>query len=85
MAEFVWIRTNIEGVRAVLKSGGVQAQLASITMPIAEAATANAQEPEAVYKSYVDVGEYTALGKVVCGNQAARRDNAHHNTILKSR
>lgn len=76
---------NIAGIRAALKSDGVQAALASITEPIAMAATANAMDDQAVYKSYVDVGAYTAIGKVVCGNIAARRDNARNNTILKSR
>lgn len=78
-------KPNIAGIRAVLKSGGAQDALRRVAEPIAAAANAAAQEPEAVYKVYVDLGAYTAIGKVVCGNQAARRDNARHNTILKSR
>ena len=27
----------------------------------------------------------TAIGKVVCGNAAARHDNSHNNTLLKAR
>ena len=78
-------KPNISGIRAALKSEGAQASLRRVAEPIAAAANAAAQEPEAVYKVYVDLGAYTAIGKVVCGNQAARRDNARHNTILKSR
>jgi len=76
---------NIGGIRAALKSEGVQAQLQEACDAIAERANANKQSKRAEYKVYVDVGRYTAIGKVVCGNLAARFDNAHHNTILKSR
>lgn len=76
---------NIDGIRAVLKSEGVQSALHGIVDPIAVTATSLAVERDAEYKAYVDLGKYAALGKVVCGNQAARRDNAHHNTILKAR
>lgn len=82
---------NIGGIRAVLKSGPIQAALASVCEPIADAATANAaananlHTEGAVYKAYVDVAQFTAIGKVVCGNAAARHDNAHNNTLLKSR
>lgn len=84
-------KTNIGGVRTVLKSAGVKAVLASVCERMASTATANAAANEnshtrgAVYKPYVDVGEYTAIGKVVCGNAAARHDNSHNNTLLKSR
>lgn len=76
---------NIRGIRAALKSEGVRAQLREACDAIAERANANKQSKRAEYKVYVDAGRYTAIGKVVCGNLAARFDNAHHNTILKSR
>lgn len=82
---------DIGGIRAALKSEGVQAALRAIVEPIAASATgiaaanANSHTRGAVYKAYVDVGNYTAIGKVVCGNAAARHDNAHNNTILKAR
>jgi hypothetical protein len=88
MADFV---PNIDGIRAVLKSAGVQAELRSLVEPMAAAATdmaaanADSHTRGAVYKAYVDVGNFTAIGKVVCGNMAARRDNALNNTILKAR
>lgn len=82
---------NIGGIRAVLRSEGVQAALREIVEPIASnatgmaAANANSHTRGAEYKAYVDVGNYTAIGKVVCGNAAARHDNSHNNTILKAR
>lgn len=82
---------NIGGIRAVLRSEGVQAALRAIVEPIASnatgmaAANANSHTRGAEYKAYVDVGKYTAIGKVVCGNAAARHDNSHNNTILKAR
>ncbi len=84
MAELYGFTPNIGGIRAVLRSTEVQSELAQLIAPITDAANGNAQERDAEYKAYVDVGNYTALGKVVCGNIAARRDNAHHNTLLKS-
>ena len=82
---FYGFKPNVSGIRAVLKSEGVQSELRAACDPIAERANANKQSKRAEYKVYVDVGRYTAIGKVVCGNLAARFDNAHHNTILKSR
>lgn len=88
MASF---KLNITGVRAILKGAEVQAALRSIVEPIAANATDMAAANDdshtrgAEYKAYVDVGNYTAIGKVVCGNAAARHDNAHNNTILKAR
>lgn len=37
------------------------------------------------YGSFVDVGTYTAIGKVVCLTALGRADNARNNTILKAR
>ena len=37
------------------------------------------------YGSYVDVADYTAIGKVVCMTELGRYDNSINNTILKSR
>ena len=37
------------------------------------------------YGSYVDLGSYTAIGKVVCMTEMGRYDNSINNTILKSR
>ena len=37
------------------------------------------------YGSYVDLGDYTAIGKVVCMTELGRYDNSINNTILKSR
>lgn len=82
---------NIGGIRAVLKSGGVQMALGAIVERQAATATniasanANSHTRGAEYKAYVDVGQYTAIGKVVCGNAAARHDNSHNNTLLKAR
>lgn len=85
MASIIWKCHYIDGIRDVLRSGVVQSELHSLVDPIAARATELAQEPDAEYKSYVDVGSYTALGKVVCGNAAARHDNSHNNTMLKAR
>jgi hypothetical protein len=91
MAEFYGFRPDIGGIRAALKSDGVQSALRAIVEPIASSATgiaaanADSHTRGAEYKAYVDVGNYTAIGKVVCGNAAARHDNAHNNTILKAR
>jgi len=84
-------KLNINGVRAILKGAEVQAALSSIVEPIAASATgmaatnANNHTQGAEYKAYVDVGKFTAIGKVVCGNAAARHDNSHNNTLLKAR
>lgn len=78
------ITPNIKGIDAVLSSAAVEAQLMALCEPVASAATANAVERDAEYKAYVDQAGYVKVGKVVCGNQAARRDNARHNTLLKS-
>ena len=84
-------KLNIAGVRAILKGAEVQAALRSVVEPIAASATgmaaanANSHTKGAEYKAYVDIGNYTAIGKVVCGNAAARHDNAHNNTLLKAR
>lgn len=85
MARLIWHEHYIGGIRFVLRSAEVQSELQSLVDPIAARATELAQEPDAEYKSYVDVGSYTALGKVVCGNAAARHDNSHNNTMLKAR
>lgn len=37
------------------------------------------------YGSFVDLGSYTAIGKVVCMSELGRYDNSINNTILKSR
>ena len=37
------------------------------------------------YGSFVDIGNYTAIGKVVCMTEIGRYDNSINNTILKSR
>lgn len=37
------------------------------------------------YGSFVDLGAYAAIGKVVCMTALGRADNAHNNTILKAR
>jgi len=84
-------KLNINGVRAILKGAEVQAALRSVVEPIAASATAmaaanaNNHTQGAEYKAYVDVGKFTAIGKVVCGNAAARHDNSHNNTMLKAR
>ena len=84
-------KLNITGVRAILKGTEVQAALRSVVEPIAAnatgmaAANANSHTKGAEYKAYVDIGNYTAIGKVVCGNAAARHDNAQNNTLLKAR
>ena len=79
------ITPNLAGIDAVLSSGAIESELHATCEPIAQAATANAQVRGAEYRAYVDQAGYVLIGKVVCGNQAARRDNARHNTILKSR
>lgn len=82
---------NIGGIRAVLKSGEVQTALRLIVERTAANATsiaaarADSHTRGAKYKAYVDVGNFTAIGKVVCGNAAARHDNSHNNTLLKAR
>lgn len=82
---------DIEGIRAMLRSSGVQAGLRGTIEPCAQransmaASNADSHTRGAEYKAYVDVGRFTAIGKVVCGNAAARHDNAHNNTLLKAR
>jgi len=84
-------KLNIGSVRSVLKSEGVRSALHGVVDPMAAtangiaAANANSHTRGARYVGYVDVGAYTAIGKVVCGNAAARHDNAHNNTLLKAR
>ena len=39
----------------------------------------------APYGSFVDVADYTAIGKVVCMTELGAYDNSIHNTIAKSR
>lgn len=91
MASLSGFQPNISGIRFVLRSEEVQAEIRSLVEPIAQRATASAaagadsHTAGAVYRAYVDLGSYTAIGKVVCGNAAARHDNAHNNTLLKSR
>lgn len=76
---------NVPGIDAVLSSGAVRGMLASIAAGIAGTANAIAQEDGAEYQSHVDMATYVPLGKVTCGNHAARKDNALHNTLLKAR
>lgn len=76
---------NVGGIDAALSSEGVNAKLASICEPIAARANANAVYKKALYVTFVDQASYVALGKVVAANNAARADNAHYNTLLKSR
>jgi len=84
-------RPNIHGIRAALKSAATQQALRALVEPVAQRANAIAAANEdshtrgAEYRAYVDVGKFTAIGKVVCGNAAARHDNAHNNTLLKAR
>ena len=86
MAEGLYgFRHDIGGIREVLRGDGVQSALRAAASPIAARANGNARERGAEYEAYVDVGRFSALGKVVCGNAAARRDNLRNNTILKSR
>lgn len=79
------ITPNLAGIDAVLSSASVKALLLGHAESIASSANANAVERGASYRALVDQASYVALGKVVCGNAAARRDNARHNTLLKSR
>jgi len=76
---------NLAGIRTVWKSSGMQEALRDVVEPIAANANALKMDEKAEYITYVDLAPNSAIGKVVCGNQAARRDNAHHNTILKAR
>lgn len=76
---------NVEGIDAALSSEGVKAKLMHLCFPIASRANALAVYDYAFYDVYVDQGTYVALGKVVAANNAARLDNAHYNTLLKSR
>lgn len=85
MANLVWNRHYIDGIRAVLRSGGVQSAIKGLIDPIAARATSAAGEKDAEYKAYADIGQYSVIGKVVCGNAAARHDNSHNNTLLKAR
>lgn len=44
------------------------------------------QEPRIPpYGCHVDLGTYSAIGKVVCKTALGRADNARNNTILKAR
>lgn len=79
------ITPDLGGIDAVLCSDPVQALLSQAVETVAATANANAQVAGAEYHAYVDMASYVPLGKVVCGNHKARIDNAHHNTILKSR
>lgn len=85
MAKLVWQRHYIDGIRAVLRSGGVQSAIKGLIDPVAARATELSQEKGAEYKAYADIGQYSVIGKVVCGNAAARHDNSHNNTLLKAR
>lgn len=85
MARLVWQRHYIDGIRTVLRGGGTQSAIKELIEPVAARANELAQEKDAEYKAYADIGQYTAIGKVVCGNAAARHDNSHNNTLLKAR
>ena len=82
---------NKAGIRTILKSGEIRAALMEIIEPIATTATGMAESNEnshtrgAEYKAYVDEATNLLVGKVVCGNAAARHDNSHNNTLLKAR
>lgn len=78
-------KPNIRGIRQVFKSDGCKAALEDVCIPIADRADAIRVRDRAEYDVYVDTGNYTAIGKVVCGNIDARFDNAENNTILKAR
>lgn len=78
-------KPNIRGIRQVFKSDGCKAALQDACDPVADRANSNKTRDKAEYKVYVDTGNYTAIGKVVCGNYEARLDNAENNTILKAR
>lgn len=79
------ITPNLGGIDAVLSVDSVRAMLSQYVGDVAATATANAQVRGAEYRAYVDMASYVPIGKVTCGNYKARIDNAHHNTILKSR
>lgn len=78
-------KAKISGIRKVFKSEEVQTALQNICDPITERANATKVRKNAEYATYVDIGRYTAIGKVVCDNIDARHDNAANNTILKAR
>ena len=87
----VEFKHSIGGIRTVFKSDGMRSALHGVVDPIADTATGIAASNEtsstrgARYVGYVDIGKFSAIGKVVCGNAAARHDNANNNTILKAR
>lgn len=71
MAKGVDFVPDMGGIRACLKSGEVQAALGEIAAKRAATANALARSHTSagdVYGSYVDMGQYTALGKTVITN-----------------
>jgi len=86
----VVLKINIDGVRQVLKSDGVKAQLQQKSNEICNRAneSANLKTNKGIktfYTAYVDEGQYTAIGKVVAATKYGKIDNARNNTLLKAR
>ena len=82
-------KPDTSGIREVLKSGPVRAEVEKAARRIA--ASANAMAPRRhgytaapPYGCYVDEGGYTAVGKIVAQTEMAKRDNAKNQTLLKA-
>lgn len=82
------LRLDMAGVRQVLRSPETAAVLRSKAEQ--GASRANSMAPKGhgytsapPYGAYVDVGEYTAIGKVAANTEMARRDNAKNGTLRK--
>lgn len=77
MSDFVF---NIEGLREVLKSSGVQSMLQEEGNKIA--GIANASAPG--YSTDLHIAPYTAVCTVYPATKEAGLDNYLHNTLLKA-
>jgi hypothetical protein len=77
----VSIKLNSNGIRSVLKSQGVQDVLLRSAKQMQEMANAGKKKG---YYAKVDAGGNRASAAVIAGGRWAIRDNAKHNTLLKS-
>ena len=77
----VEIKLKKAGFRATMKSGGIKALLGQSVGQMGSAAESSYGSN---YVSNVQDGKVSAHGLVGTGDRRAARDNAKHNTLLKS-
>lgn len=84
MAEISEVKVSRAAARAIMKSPGVRADLINRAKRIRDAAEDMSESGNAEYMVSTYDGNVAAKVHVFCANNAAKRSNAKHNSLVKS-